>query len=100
MEGELLELRFTGELWFWRGPAPFFFVIVPDKPSSAIRAIARAASYGWGAIPVTAAIANRAWETSIFPKEGHYLVPITAAIRVAEGLADGDAVTMRLAIRW
>ena len=73
--------------------------MVPDEPSGAIRAVSRVASYGWGAIPVTAQIADRVWETSIFPKDGRYLVPIRAVSRVAEGLADGDAVTMRLAIR-
>ena len=98
MDDELLELQFTGVVWFWRGPSPFFFVVVPDEPSSAIRSVSRVASYGWGAIPVKVQLADRAWRTSIFPKDGRYLVPIRAAVRIAEGLGDGDVVTMRLTI--
>ena len=25
-----MELEFTGALWFWRGPAPWYFITVPD----------------------------------------------------------------------
>ena len=37
-----MELAFGGELWFWRGPAPWHFVTVPDQESAAIEAIAPA----------------------------------------------------------
>ena len=40
-----------------------------------------------------------AWATSLFPKDGRYIVPIKASVRKAEQLAEGDSVTLRLAVR-
>ena len=28
-----MELEFTGEVWQWRGPAPYYFVTVPEDES-------------------------------------------------------------------
>ena len=39
------------------------------------------------------------WETSLFPKDGRYIVPVKAAVRRAEELDDGDVPTVRLRIR-
>lgn len=94
-----LDLSFTGELWHWRGPAPFHFIPVPDDASAAIRAISTIVSYGWGVIPVRVRVGASDWETSLFPKDGRYLVPVKDAVRKAEGLAVGDAVAVHLAIR-
>ena len=55
-------------------------------------------SYGWGMIPVTAQIGRTGWKTSIFPKDGRYVVPVKAPVRKAEGLDVGDTVTVRLGI--
>ena len=49
-------LGFTGELWFWRGPAPWHFVTVPEPECAHLAAMSSAVSYGWGVIPVTAQI--------------------------------------------
>lgn len=38
------------------------------------------------------------WETSLFPKDGGYLVPIRAAVRRAEGVDLGDEVELRLRV--
>ena len=96
---DTLDLAFSGELSFWRGPAPWYFVTVPDEASVAIRAVSAVVSYGWGVIPVRVRIAGSAWDTSLFPKDGRYLVPIKATVRAAERLAEGDTVTVQLAIR-
>lgn len=32
-----MNLSFTAEIWFWKGPAPWFFVTVPEEGSSATR---------------------------------------------------------------
>jgi hypothetical protein len=55
-------------------------------------------SYGWGMIPVTARIGGTGWKTSLFPKDGRYIVPVKAAVRRAEGLEAGDTVTVRLVV--
>jgi len=99
VDADSLDLTFSGELWYWRGPAPFHFITVPDDPSVALHALSADVSYGWGMIPVRARIGGSDWETSLFPKDGGYVVPIKDAIRSAEGLAQGDTVTVRLTIR-
>jgi len=91
-----MELDFSGELWFWRGPAPFHFVTVPDERSAAIGSASPLVTYGWGMIPVTAQIGRTEWKTSLFPKDGLYVVPVKVAIRRAEGLELGDVVAIRL----
>jgi hypothetical protein len=94
-----VELEFTGDVFEWRGPAPYYYVAVPDDESDDIRSIAHAVTYGWGVIPVSVRIGGTGWETSLFPKDGRYLVPLKAAIRRAEGIADGDVVTIRMTVR-
>jgi hypothetical protein len=94
-----LDLAFSGELWYWRGPAPFHFVTVPDGASAALHAISADVSYGWGMIAVTVRIGRSAWETSLWPKGGRYVVPIKDAVRGSERLVVGDTVTVQLVIR-
>ena len=93
-----MDLRFSGELWYWRGPAPFHFVTVPDGHSAALKETSASVSYGWGMIPVRAWIGGVEWTTSLFPKDGRYVVPVKVAVRRAEDLEVGDTVTVRLAV--
>jgi hypothetical protein len=93
-----VDLEFDGEIWYWRGPAPWFFVTVPIEECHEIAAASSLVSYGWGVIPVTARIGATGWKTSLFPRDGRYLVPVKAAVRRAEGLAVGDTVTVSLGI--
>jgi hypothetical protein len=92
----LVILEFSGEVFEWRGPAPFYFVTVPEAESQAIQDVARLVTYGWGVIPVKVQIGQTEWKTSLFPKQGLYLVPIKDKIRKAEGIDEGDHVTMTL----
>jgi hypothetical protein len=50
-------------------------------------------------IPVQVRIGKTGWKTSLFPKDGRYIVPIKASVREAENLAEGDNVTVRLEVR-
>jgi hypothetical protein len=93
-----VNLEFSGEILFWRGPAPWYFVTVPDEECHELEAMSTAVSYGWGVIPVTARIGTTGWKTSLFPKDGRYLVPVKADVRKAEALEEGDTVTVRLAL--
>jgi hypothetical protein len=95
-----MKIEFNGKIWFWRGPAPFFFVTVPAKYSRDIKAISALVTYGWGVIPVHVRIGKTEFETSLFPKDGRYLVPIKAAVRKAENLEEGDKVTIQLEVRF
>jgi hypothetical protein len=93
-----MDLEFSGELWFWKGPAPWHFVTVPDEQCGALEATAGLVTYGWGMIPVAARIGGTGWTTSLWPKDGSYLVPVKTWVRKAEDLALGDLVTVRLAV--
>ena len=94
-----MNIEFTGTILFWRGPAPWFFVTVPEEQSRDLKAISSFVTYGWGVIPVQVCIGNTTWQTSLFPKDGRYLVPIKASVRQAEQLQEGDHVTVQLEVR-
>jgi len=92
-------IEFKGKIIYWRGPAPFLFVAVPENHSRDIKAISSIVTYGWGVIPVHVQIGKTEWKTSLFPKDGRYLVPIRMNVQKAENLAVDDQVTLRLEIR-
>lgn len=92
-------IEFSGRIIHWRGPAPFLFVPVPQEQSRDIKAISNMVTYGWGVIPVHARIGKTEWKTSLFPKDGLYLVPVKMSVQKAEELKEGDEVTVRLEIR-
>ena len=85
-------------MWFWRGPAPFHFVTVPEEESQDIEAISGEVTYGWGCIPVAARVGKTKFTTSLFPKEGGYIVPIKVAVRKAERIELGDTVQLHLTL--
>jgi hypothetical protein len=91
-------MQFSGEIWYWRGPAPHHFVTVPADDAAQIASIAKAVTYGWGMVPVTAHIGQTEWTTSLFPKDGGYIVPIKAVVQQAEDLDVGDEVAITLTI--
>jgi hypothetical protein len=93
-----VELEFSGEIWQWRGPAPYYFVTVPEEESLDLQAVSPAVTYGWGMIPVRVRIGDTEWATSLWPKDGRYVVPLKDVVRKAEGLDEGDTVTVRLTI--
>jgi hypothetical protein len=94
-----MELEFVGVIFYWRGPSPFYFVAVPAEQSERLKAISGLVSYGWGVIPVRATTGETEWQTSLFPKDGGYLVPIKDSVRKAEELAEGDEIIIRLEVR-
>ena len=93
-----MNIEFDGKIWFWRGPAPWYFVTVPAEQSANLEVISELVTYGWGMIPVHARIGNTGWKTSLFPKDGSYIVPIKASVRKAENLEEGDTVSVRLEV--
>ena len=93
-----MKLEFSGEIWYWRGPAPWFFVTVPPEQSRDLKAILTLVTYGWGMIPAVAQIGKTEWKTSLFHKDGNYIVPIKASVREAENLEEGYKVTVRLEV--
>ena len=92
-------IEFKGKIFHWRGPAPYLFVAVPDKESADIRSVSKLVTYGWGVIPATVKVGKTEWTTSLFPKEGRYLVPIKMVVQKAENLKEGDEIKLRLELR-
>ncbi len=95
---DALDLAFSGELWYWRGPAPYHFVSLPPDAAGRIRAIAARVTYGWGMIPAEVRIGNSRWMTALWPKDGGYVVPIKDRYRKAERLVLGDVVAVELSV--
>lgn len=93
-----MHVTFSGEIWYWRGPSPYHFVTVPEDEGRELKAVSGLVTYGWGMIPVTARIGTTEWKTSLFPKDGSYVVPIKDSVRIPNGLATGDVVTLQLEI--
>ncbi len=94
-----MKIEFNGKIWYWRGPAPHYFVSVPVEQSGELRVIAGLVTYGWGMIPVIVRIGGTEWQTSLFPKDGGYIVPIRLNVRNAENLAEGDEVNLKLEVQ-
>lgn len=93
-----INISFNGKIWFWKGPAPWYFVTVPEQQARELKAISGSVTYGWGMIPVTVRIGRTKWKTSLWPKDELYIVPIKASVRRAEGLAEDDTVTLQLEV--
>lgn len=96
LQPDSMDLEFRGEIWQWRGPAPYYFVTVPEEESLDLQDVSTAITYGWGMIPVQVRIGDTTWETSLWPKDGRYVVPLKDMVRRAEGLDEGHTVTVRL----
>lgn len=95
----MVEFDFSGAVIEWRGPAPHHFIALPDWVADEIAVVARAVTYGWGMIPVEARIGDTTWTTSLYPKQGGYLLPVKEAVRAAETVAVGAAVEVTLRVR-
>jgi len=94
-----MKIEFNAKIWFWRGPAPWYFVTVPEEQCSDLKTLSGFVTYGWGMIPASVRIGNTEWKTSLFPKDGRYIVPIKVNVRKAENLEEGDEVTVQLEVR-
>jgi hypothetical protein len=94
---ELMDFEFEGPVVEWRGPAPFYFVAIPEEESADIKFAAKGMEY-WGQVPVVARIDETEFTTALFPKDGRYLLPLKDAVRSATGLAVEGMVTVALRV--
>jgi hypothetical protein len=93
-----MDFTFSAEMIEWRGPAPFYYLPIPKDICEEIKAAAKLLSYGWGVIPVTATIGKSTFTTSLFPKDGIYLLPIKNAVRLPENLELGMKAKVKLSL--
>lgn len=97
----------SGPLWQWRGagkdgapsPVAWFFVTIDGEVAAAIRA-ASTRTAAWGSVYVSVTVGGTQWQTSLFPSKqvAGYLLPMKAAVRKAERLAEGDIVSARISL--
>lgn len=93
-----MEWTFCGDVVEWRGPAPYLFVAVPEDVSDEVQEDARDLVY-WGQVPVEARIGGTAFTTALFPKDGHYLLPLKVVVQRAEDVVEGAEVTVAMSLR-
>jgi hypothetical protein len=86
----------VGPVVEWRGPAPYHYVRLPPEACEQVREVAAEVSYGWGVVPVRAVVGDVDFRTSLFPREGGYLLPLKDAVRRACGAEVGDEVAVEL----
>lgn len=91
-----MTIEFTGEVFYWRGPAPFYFVRTPPKQSQELKDVMKLVTYGWGMIPVRARIGDTDFTTALIPKDGDYLLPLKDKVRKLERLKEGENVTAQV----
>ena len=93
-----MQLEFSGEVWFWWGPSPYHFVTVPPDESAELQEAAAFVTYGWGMVPVEARVGSTHWTTSLWPKNGGYVLPLKDKVRHAREIDVGDVVEVRLTV--
>lgn len=93
---------FDAVLWRWdaRRSDSWFFVSLPEAESAELRALPLPPK-GFGSIPVRVRVGPTTWDTSVFPDaaSGVYVLPVKASVRKAAGAAEGDTLTIHLALR-
>lgn len=99
---------FSGPLWLWRGKAKdgtptstaWHFVTIDGVVADAIRAASPGRSAAWGSVYVRVRIGGTEWQTSVFPSKDvrGYLLPVKAAVRKAQKLAEGDMVALQISV--
>ena len=94
-----MEFIFDAEVIHWRGPAPFFYAPLPADAAEEIRNAAKLVSYGWGVIPVTATVGGVTFTTSLFPKDGTYLLPLKDKVRKPTGITAGDVIHVEMTVQ-
>lgn len=102
------EFTVTTPLWRWQSattPAAWFFLTIAGDEADGIRFAAIGGQWldgrkGFGSARVEVTIGDTSWKTSVFPhrESGGWILPVKAAVRKAEGLAEGDEVTVTVSL--
>ena len=92
--------EFSADLWRHTGQAAWYFVTLPHDVADDIDEITADSRRGFGSVPVEVTVGSTTWRTSIFPdtRSESFVLPVKKAVRIAEDLADGSAVVVRLGL--
>jgi hypothetical protein len=92
-----MDFEFHGPVVEWRGPAPYYFVAIPEEESADIKFAAKGIEY-WGQVPVMVRINGAEFTTALFPKHGRYLLPLKDKVRQSAGIEVDEEVTVALSV--
>ena len=90
-----MDFEFAGPVIEWRGPAPFYFVAIPEEESADIKFAAKGMEY-WGQVPVMVRLNDTEFTTALFPKDGRYLLPLKDKVRTSAGIEVDQVVIVAL----
>jgi len=87
-------IRWTGEKASW------YFVALTGDVVGEIHYAAMGRTRGFGSVKARVTVGGTTWDTSLFPDKanGGFVLPVKAAVRKAEALAEGDTVKLTLEI--
>jgi hypothetical protein len=94
-------------LWRWQSataPAAWYFLTIAGEAADAVRVAAAMGQWmdsgkgGFSSAKVRATIGETSWRTSVFPQResAGWLLPVKKAVRIAEAIAEGDLVKVRI----
>jgi hypothetical protein len=89
---------FVAPLWLHSGSGAWHFVSLPPEVSEDVADLTVALRKGFGSVRVEVTVGGTSWRTSVFPDATTetYVLPVKKTVRVAERLAVGDAVRVRI----
>jgi hypothetical protein len=99
-------MTFTAPLWRWSArretadPSAWCFVTLPPEVSEAVRDLA-GEPRGFGSVRVAVSTGTSQWHTSVFPdaESGCFVLPVKKSVREAEGVEEGDVLTVTVEVR-
>lgn len=95
----MITFEFSGTVVEYQGDkAAWFFVTLPDDLAQEIVRFTKGMRGGWGSVKVDVTIGATSWNTSIFPSDDSFILPVKKAVRKAEGIDHGSEVEITLAI--
>ena len=84
------------------GMPPVGFVHLTDEAAQQVtgheleRRLELGKRRGFGSVKVAVRVGTSAWQTSVFPSQGKWFLPIKKPVRLAEGLIEGQPVVVEL----
>jgi hypothetical protein len=92
-----MDFDLEGPVIEWRGPAPYYFLRISREESEDIKFAAKGLEY-WGQVPVVVRVEDTEFTTALFPKDGHYLIPLKLAVRKAAGIEPDEVLAVQLRV--
>ncbi|KAA1425504.1 DUF1905 domain-containing protein [Mumia zhuanghuii] len=92
-----MDFAFEGPVIEWRGPAPYYFLAIPEDESDDIKFAAKGIEY-WGQVPVVVRVNGVEFTTALFPKDGRYLLPLKDVVRRSARIELGQVLTAELRV--